>query len=204
MRLVADSGLWSVGPATRRRRRWPRCWKSVARCCPGRSTIHPAMRRAQITFTDLSRADWLWRVFGEAGHVALAAAVGRGRRRRRTSIELAGVDIVPGSVDPLRRLAVGHWLRRWWPASRRDGIAGLDRALLDVEVALLTVGAQGFFSDDTLDSEVTGLLAPHAAALVTHIRSDDARIANLVRAGCRAGRRDRRGRHRVAGTACGS
>jgi len=78
---------------------------------------------------------------------------------------------------------MGHWLRRWWPASRQDGIAGLDRALLDVEVALLTVGAQGFFTDDTLDSDVAQLLAPHATALVTHVRSDDSRIVALVRAG---------------------
>src|SRR5258707_11966077 len=88
-----------------------------------------------------------------------------------TRVELTDVDVVPGSVDPLRRLAVGHWLRRWWPASRQDGIAALDRALLDVEVALLTVGAQGFFTDDTLDSDVTELLAPHATALFTHVRS---------------------------------
>jgi hypothetical protein len=109
-----------------------------------------------------------------------------GRRTRAdqpASIELTGVDFVPGSIDPLRRLAMGHWLRRWWPASRRDGIAALDRALLDVEVALLTGDAQGFFTDDTLDSDVAQLLAPHATALTTHVRSDDARIVDLVRAG---------------------
>jgi hypothetical protein len=180
MRLVADSGLWSVGPASAE--------SPLAAVLEVSGAVlswtvddPPGEGRAQITFTDLSRADWLWRVFGEAGHVALAAAADA--VDGATSIELAGIDIVAGSVDPLRRLAVGHWLRRWWPASQRDGIAGLDRALLDVEVALLTVGAQSFFSDDTLDSDVTGLLAPHAAGLFTHIRSDDARIANLVRAG---------------------
>ncbi|MGA9673976.1 MAG: hypothetical protein WBR28_01580 [Mycobacterium sp.] len=83
----------------------------------------------------------------------------------------------------LRRLALGHWLRRWWPASQRDGIAGLDRALLDVEVALLTADAQGFFTDDTLDSDVAELLAPHAPALNMHVRDDDPRIRDLVRAG---------------------
>jgi hypothetical protein len=135
----------------------------------------------RMTFTDLSRADWLWRVLGESGHVTLASALGTADEPR--SIELAGVDIVPGSADPLRRLAVGHWLRRWWPASRRDGIAGLDRALLDVEVALLTVGAQEYFFDDTLDSDVVELLAPHAAALIVHVRDGDPRILDLVRAG---------------------
>jgi hypothetical protein len=78
---------------------------------------------------------------------------------------------------------VGHWLRRWWPASHRDGIAGLDRALLDVEVALLTSGAQSFFTDDTLDSEVVEMLAPHAPALLAHVVGGDPRILDLVRAG---------------------
>jgi hypothetical protein len=180
MKLVADSGLWSVGPASAET---PLAAVLEVSGAVLSWTVDdpPGDGRAQITFTDLSRADWLWRVFGEAGHVALAAAADA--VDGAPSIELTGVDIVPGSVDPLRRLAVGHWLRRWWPASRQDGIAGLDRALLDVEVAVLTVGAQGFFTDDTLDSDVTGLLAPHAAALFTHARSDDPRIADLVRAG---------------------
>jgi hypothetical protein len=180
MKLVADSGLWSVGPAS--------AATPLAAVLEVSGAVlswtvddPPGDSPAQITFTDLSRADWLWRVFGEAGHVALAAATEA--PDATASLELAGVDIVPGSVDPLRRLAVGHWLRRWWPASQRDGIAGLDRALLDVELALLTAGAQGFFTDDTLDSDVIGLLSPHAPALFTHVRSDDARIANLVRAG---------------------
>lgn len=131
---------------------------------------------AQITFTDPNRADWLWRVVGESGHVEVLAAASAG-----VPHELTGVT--PGSLAPLRRLAVGHWLRRWWPASQRDDIAGLDRALLDVEVALLTAGAQGFFTDDTLDSDVTELLAPHAAALIAHVRAADPRVRNLVRAG---------------------
>lgn len=131
-----------------------------------------------ITFTDPNRADWLWRVVGEAGHVAvLASAAADGPQ------DLTGVDITPGTMAPLRRLALGHWLRRWWPASQRDGIAGLDRALLDVEVALLTASAQGFFTDDTLDSDVTELLAPHAAALLAHVQGGDPRVRELVRAG---------------------
>src|SRR5262249_3318061 len=127
------------------------------------------------------RADWLWRVLGETGHVTLASSLPAADPSR--GIELGGIDIMPGSVDPLRRLAIGHWLRRGWPASQRDGIAGLDRALLDVEVALLTVGAQGFFSDDTLDSDVADLLAPRAAALLRHVGGNDPRVVDLVRAG---------------------
>ncbi|PJE24937.1 MAG: hypothetical protein CK431_03275 [Mycobacterium sp.] len=130
---------------------------------------------AEIHFTDPARADWLWQVVGESGHVALLSAAGEFQ-------ETDGLDIAPGSLAPLHRLALGHWLRRWWPASQRDGIPALDRALLDAEVALRTVGAQGFFTDDTLDSDVPQLLAPHAPALTGHAHSDNSRVRELVRA----------------------
>jgi hypothetical protein len=178
MKLTADSGLWSTGPATAEP---PLVAVLEVSGAVLAWTIDEPPAAPQITFTDLSRADWLWHVVGDSGHVALASAV-RAADEPRT-IELTGVDIVPGSVDSLDRLAVGHWLRRWWPASRRDGIAGLDRALLDVEVALLTAGLHGFFTDDTLDSDVAGLLAPHAPALIMYLRDDDPRIRDLVRAG---------------------
>jgi hypothetical protein len=177
MRFVAESGLWTTGrtePAT------PLvAVLEVSGAVLSWAIDAPREAAAQIAFTDVSRADWLWRVIGEAGHVAVAAAAAGEPR----GIEVTGVEIVPGSVDPLRRLAVGLWLRRWWPASRRDGIPALDRALLDVEVALLTAGAQDFFTDDTLDSDVTQLLAPHATALISHLQADDARVRELVRAG---------------------
>ena len=183
MRLVADSGLWATGPVTA-----PAPLVAVLEVSGAvlSWTIDEPPSATQITFTDPSRADWLWRVLGESGHVALASAVRAAEQPVEPStIELTGVDIVPGSVDPLRRLAMGRWLRRWWPASRRDGIPGLDRALLDVEVALLTAVAQDFFTDDTLDSDVAELLAPHAPALIMHVRDDDARIRDLARAGAR-------------------
>jgi hypothetical protein len=184
MRLVADSGLWGTGPSTAET---PLAAVLEVSGAVLSWTVDdpPGDATAQITFTDLPRADWLWRVVGESGHVALVSAVDGAAPTAEAprSVELAGVDIVPGSVAPLRRLAVGHWLRRWWPASHRDGIAGLDRALLDVEVALLTSGAQGFFTDDTLDSDVMELLAPHGTALIAHVRGGDPRIVDLVRAG---------------------
>jgi hypothetical protein len=186
MRLVADSGLWRTGPADDAVAATPLvALLEVSGAVLSWTIDDPGDAATRITFTDLSRADWLWRVLGESGHVALTSAVDRAAPMDEAprSIELAGVDILPGSVDPLRRLAVGHWLRRWWPASRQDGIAGLDRALLDVEVALLTAGAQGYFFDDTLDSDVVELLAPHATALITHVRDADPRILDLVRAG---------------------
>lgn len=190
MRFVADSGLWITGPDTAATPL--AAVLEVSGAVLSWTIDGPADDAAtQITFTDLSRTDWLWRVVGDSGHVTLAGAFGAfgavggapGGPAEPRSIELAGVDIVPGSVRPLRRLAVGHWLRRWWPASRRDGIVGLDRAVLDVEVALLTAGAQGFFADDTLDADVTELLAPHAAALITNLGADDPRIRDLARAG---------------------
>lgn len=181
MRLVTESGLWTTGPATAETPL--AAVLEVSGAVLSWTVDDPTDDgSATITFTDLARADWLWRVFGEAGHVALASAVA-GPADPPHGIELAGVDIVPGSIDPLRRLAVGHWLRRWWPASRRDGIAGLDRALLDVEVALLTSGAQGYFTDETLDSDMVRLLAPHGTALAGHVRDGDPRILDLVRAG---------------------
>lgn len=184
MRVVADSGLWSTGPAD----------------APVESTFLVAVLEASgavlswtidappddaathIVFTDVARADWLWRILGEQGHVTLAASLGDVDLAPPEGIELAGVDIQPGSVGALRRLALGHWLRRWWPASRIDGIAGLDRAVLDAEVALLTASAHAFFPDDTLDSDVAGLLAPHAAALLALVAEGDPRVLQLVRA----------------------
>jgi hypothetical protein len=180
MRLVADSGLWVASQLAGQETEAPPLAAVLEVSGAVLSwTIDEPPDATHITFTDPSRADWLWRVVGESGHVALASTLGVEPR----TIELTGVDILPGSVGPLRRLAVGHWLRRWWPASGRDGIAGLDRALLDVEVALLTAGAQGFFADDTLDSDVAELLAPHAPALILHVRDDDPRIRDLARAG---------------------
>ncbi|MCV7101435.1 hypothetical protein [Mycobacterium palustre] len=182
MKLVADAGLWSTGPSTVE----PPLVAvlEVTGAVLSWTVDDPAADAAtRITFTDPSRADWLWRVLGESGHVAVTGALASERDADDAhTIELAGVDIVPGSVGPLRRLAVGHWLRRWWPASRRDGIVGLDRALLDAEVALLTSGAQAYFFDDTLDSDVVELLAPHAPALLTHLREGDPRVLDLVRA----------------------
>ncbi len=176
MRLVADSGLWSTGQQAA-----PTPLVAVLEVSGAvlSWTVDDPSTAAQITFTDPAGADWLWRVLGELGHSALAAALDG--RTPGEAVELAGVDVLPGSLDPLRRLALGHWLRRWWPASRRDGIAALDGALLDGELAVLTARAQDFFTDDTLDSDVAGLLRPHSAALTAHLQGGDPRVIELVR-----------------------
>ena len=178
MKLMSDSGLWSTGPsvapsplARRARGEWS------GAVVDGRTILVPI---AQITFTDLSRADWLWRVLGENGHRAVASAVDHAPPEESHAVELNGVDMVPGSLDSLRRLAFGHWLRRWWPASRRDGIATLDAALLDAEIAILTAGAEDFFTDDTFDSDVAEMVRPHVAALNAHVQEGDPRIVELV------------------------
>jgi hypothetical protein len=177
MRLVADSGLWSTGPLAE-----PTPLVAVLEVSGAvlSWTVDDPSGAASITFTDLPRADWLWRILGESGHSAVAAALDR--RRPDGSVDVTGVDVLPGSVDPLRRLALGHWLRRWWPASHRDGIAALDGALLDAEIAVLTAAAQDFFTDDTFDSDVAGLLRPHAAALTPHVRGGDPRVLELMQA----------------------
>jgi hypothetical protein len=180
MKLVTDSGLWSTGHLAE-----PAPLVSVLEVSGAvlSWTVDDASGAASITFTNPARADWLWRVVGESGHTALAAALDEPTLDEPQSVELAGIDVLPASVDPLRRLALGHWIRRWWPASHRDGIAALDAALLDAEIAVLTAAAQEFFTDDTFDSDVAGLLRPHAAALVAHAHDGDPRVAELVQAG---------------------
>ncbi len=186
MRLVADSGLWSTGPM----RAAPPLVAVLEVSGAVLSWIVDESlddRAVDMTFTDPSRADWLWRVVGESGHVALVSAADAIDGTDEQRIDLAGVDVAAGPLDALRRLALGHWMRRWWPASRRDGIPALDRALLDAEIALLTADAHGYFSDDTFDSDVAELLAPHADALVAHLRGGDPRVAGLVRAAAALG-----------------
>jgi hypothetical protein len=174
MRLTADSGLWNTaadqppGPLV--------AILEVSGAVLSWTVDEPGV--PELTFTDPRRADWLWQVLGESGHVAVVAALSSAAQ---PAVELPGVSLSQERTEGLRRLAVGHWLRRWWPASRRDGIASLDPALLAAELAVLTVAAQDFFSDNTLDSEVADLLAPHAEALTTHVLGGDSRIIGLAR-----------------------
>src|ERR1700754_4087190 len=179
MKLVADSGLWSTGPLVA-----PTPLVAVLEVSGAvlSWTVDGDADAPAITFTDLPRADWLWRMVGESGHSAVAAAVDGRRPDGSQTIDVTGVGVLPGSVDRLRRLALGHWLRRWWPASPRDGIAALDPALLDAEVAVLTAAAQDFFSGDTFDSDVGALLAPHAVALNGLVPGGDPRVVELVTA----------------------
>jgi hypothetical protein len=179
MKLVADSGLWSTGPLAE-----PTPLVAVLEVSGAvlSWTVDQPSGAAQITLTDLPRADWLWRILGETGHTAVAAALDGRSPDAAQTLELTGVDVRDGALDALRRLALGHWLRRWWPASHRDGIAALDSALLDAEIALVTAAAQDFFTDDTFDSDVASLIRPHTVALGSLASEGDPRVAELVQA----------------------
>lgn len=173
MRFVADSGLWGTaadtpaGPLV--------ALLEVSGAVLSWTVDVPGA--PEITFTDPRRADWLWQVVGESGHVAVAALDGADGHQ---IVDLPGVTLLAEPAERLRRLALGHWLRRWWPASRRDGIAGLDPALLDAELAVLTASAEDFFSDATLDSAVADLLAAHPTALTVHALAGEPRVVALV------------------------
>lgn len=168
MKLVADAGAWSVGPQVSDVPAVAVLELSGAVLAwtvddPGGAAS------ARMTVTDVVAADWLWRVVGPTGHAAIVSGV-----------ELAEVELLPDALTPLRRLAIGHWLRRWWPESSRDGIVRLDHALLDAELALLTQAAQEYFTEDTLDSHVEDLLAPHREALRALERGGDPRVIDVV------------------------
>ncbi|MDZ7882865.1 MAG: hypothetical protein U5N53_08095 [Mycobacterium sp.] len=177
MKLIAESGLWTVGaqvaapPAV--------AVLEVAGAVLA-WTVDDAAAAAQLTFTDVAAADWLWRVIGEPGHVAVVEALRDRAAHPQASVDIADLELSLQVLAPLRRLALGHWLRRWWPASVRDGIADLDIAVLDAELTVLTAAAQEFFGEDTLDSDIEALLRPHRDALFAHLRDGDPRVAALV------------------------
>jgi hypothetical protein len=177
MKLVAEGGLWTTGPQVTA----PPAVAvlEIAGAVLEWPVDDPA-GTAKITFTDIAAADWLWRVAGERGHVAVVEAVHGRTADTQTSIDIADLELSHQALAPLRRLAIGHWLRRWWPASVRDGIVDLDIAVLDAELAVLTAAAQDYFAEDTFDSDIDGLLRPHRDALARHLRAGDPRVTVLV------------------------
>jgi len=177
MRWREESGLWTTGPEPE----LPPLTAVLEVCGAVLSwTVDDVVGRPQIVLTDLDRADWLWRVVGGAGHDALVSAL---LDATGADVDVPDVTVTPEAVAGLRRLALGHWLRRWWPASRRDGIADLDAALLDGELAVLTAAAHEFFDDDTFDADVAGLLQPHVGHWESLVGHHDPRVAEIARAG---------------------
>jgi len=175
MRLIADAGLWRTdttaeGPPL-----------TVVLEISGAVlewTIDSPDDAPVITFTDPERADWLWRLVGRGGHVQMLTAIGDPAGPGPVDLPGIGIDAVTAAM--LRRLALGHWLRRWWPASPRDGIPALDPALLAAELAVLTVAAEQFFTDDTFDSGIEELLAPYTGRLGAGGGDSDPRIRDLA------------------------
>lgn len=177
MRLALSDGLWSAGTVQA-----PAPLLAVLEVSGAvLSWVVDESAGPAITFTDPTRADWLWRVVGDTGHVAILDALHGDREPAADALELPETELGPGALDTLRRLALGHWMRRWWPASAGDGIAHLDLAVLDAEIALLTAAAQDYFTDDTLDSDVAALLTPHGHALIAHLTAGANTVADLVR-----------------------
>lgn len=177
MRFVADSGLWTTGPAPA-----PVPLTTVLEVGGAvlSWTVDDPAVEVNIVFTDLQRADWLWRIVGENGHASIVSALEVDPPAAEVAV--SGVAYLPGALDTLRRLALGHWLRRWWPASTRDGIVDLNGALLDGEIAVLTASLEDFFgADGTFDSDVAELLRPHTDALNDQARHGDPRVVELVR-----------------------
>jgi hypothetical protein len=175
VRFVRDSGLWATGPEVQAGPTSVVLELSGAVLAWG---IDDPPGSVALTLTDVSAAEWLWRIVGEDGHVALLTAIDAAGGA--DEFDAAGVRFTPDTLTVLRRLAFGHWLRRWWPASARDGIVALEQAVLDGEVAVLTVAAQDFFADDTFDSDVADLLRPHVRALSGLVQHGDPRAGALA------------------------
>jgi hypothetical protein len=177
VRIVSDGGLWVTGPAVADTPEIAVI--ELAGTVLAWTVDDPAgVAATRITFTDVTAAEWLWRVFGTTGHGTLLEALDG--RELGAPIDLPDVEVATDAIVPLRRLAVGHWARRWWPVSLRDGIAGLDPALLDAELALLTAQAQEFLDVDTLDGDVAGLLGQHHTALLHQRAGGDPRVVAIV------------------------
>ena len=166
LRLTVQQGLWTGGPDVE-----PPPLVAVLEVSGAvlEWTVDEPGSPPRITLTDLEAADWLWRVIGAEGHARVLEA------DRRTPVE---VEVDDEALAPLRRLALGHWMSRWWPASARDGIVALDGAVLSAELAVLTAALEEFFAEETFDSDVEALLAG-LAGLPTY-RTADSRVAELL------------------------
>ncbi|OAN37389.1 hypothetical protein [Mycolicibacterium iranicum] len=174
MRFVAESGLWTTDvplaavPLT--------AVLEVSGAVLSWTVDEPDAT-VHIAFTDPVRAEWLWRIVGDDGHSAIVSALAAAPEGE---LDVEGISFDADALRQLRRLALGHWLRRWWPASDRDGIVELDDALLAGELALLTASAEDYFTDATFDSDVAELLTPHAEVWSALARSGDPRVGELV------------------------
>ena len=142
-----------------------------------------------ITLTDPAAADWLWRLVGEDAHARiLAAAADTDARRPGNPGQPARepLTVTPDWSAPLlgelRRLAHGHWLRAWWPASALDVIPALDAPLLLAEIALAAVDLDDvlYESADAADGPELAGLSRLTNDLLLRAGSTDRRVADLA------------------------
>ena len=177
MRLVADSGLWSTGqlPApssadSRAGSQW--CRAVVDRRRPvGRRPDHVHRSGPRGLVVARPRRDRAQRAGRGAGRTH--ARCGR-RTHRRQRAARSRSNRCGGSPSGTGCAAGGP------PASATASRPSTARSSTR-EIAVLTAGAQDFFTDDTFDSDVAGLLRPHAAALSAHLHGGDPRVIELVR-----------------------
>ena len=170
MRLVTESGLWATGPAVAEAPAV--AVLEVSGAVLAWTVDDPAgAEAAHVTFTNVTAAEWLWRLVGSAWTRGTARGAGRGARHTMASLSTS-------RVSSRRQLCSIHCVG--WPSGTGCGGGGRrvpgtassawTGPLLDGELALLTVGAQDYFGDDTFDSDVADLLRPHRATLaeLTH------------------------------------
>ncbi|MEU6560427.1 hypothetical protein [Nocardia nova] len=86
---------------------------------------------AAVLFDPVAAQEWLWAVYGERVAATIAEQTDH-------LPALPAAPALSDLVDSARQLAYAHWADRWWPASTVDGIAALDRRLLDEQIAELT------------------------------------------------------------------
>ena len=100
---------------------------------------------------------WIEHVFGPAVADAVLTA-------GPDAVECAPAD--GAFADLAARLAMGLWLRRWWPA-KTAGIPAIEEWMLDAELGELAWTGESLFGDADLAER---LLAPHVTVLAGELR----------------------------------
>ncbi len=177
MRLVADSGLWSTGQRRRassadgragsqwcgavvdRRRPVGRRPDHVHRSGPrGLAVARPRRARAQRAGRGAGRPH------ASSGPSNSPASTCCPDRSNRCGGSRSGTGCVAGGPPASATASRPSTARSSTPRSPCSPRA-----------------PQDFFTDDTFDSDVAGLLRPHAAALSAHLHGGDPRVIELVR-----------------------
>ena len=177
MRLVADSGLWSTGQQAAPHTSLTPCWKSVVPCCRGPSTTRRPPPRSRSPIRP-----------ARIGCGASSASTGTARWPRRwTDARPRRPSNSPASTcsrDRSNRCGgspLGTGCAAGGPPASATASRPSTARSSTPRSPCSPRGAQDFFTDDTFDSDVAGLLRPHAAALSAHLHGGDPRVIELVR-----------------------